>query len=125
MIRLGHGGRVDGNHAAVVAALRGAGIVVRSLAGVGNGMPDLICAIRRTTVLLEVKDPRQPPNKRKPTKAELDFMDEWPGHAYIVTTPEEAVRIVMECARPREGGDAAKEEQGASSAIQAGPGSPR
>lgn len=47
--------KVDGNHSEVVDALRRAGIAVRSMAGVGQGFPDLLCAFRDTLVLLEVK----------------------------------------------------------------------
>jgi hypothetical protein len=99
MNRRGHAGRTDGNHTAVMDALRKAGILVRSLAMVGGGMPDLLCGFRGTLVLIEVKDGDKVPSARKLTAAELEFVATWP-RTYVVTTPEEAVRVVVEAARP-------------------------
>lgn len=92
---------VDGNHAAVVAALRHAGIGVLSLAGVGNGCPDLLCAFRDVTVLLEVKNPdsdRGAPSKV--SKGTAEFIASWPGLVYVVWSAEEAVRVVVDAAGP-------------------------
>jgi hypothetical protein len=92
-------GKVDANHGAVVDALRRAGILVRSLASVGDGMPDLLCAFRGTLCLLEVKDGDKAPSARKLTAAELEFVATWPA-TYVVHSPNEAVRVVVEAARP-------------------------
>jgi len=92
---------VDGNHAEVVKALRRCGIGVLSLAAVGSGIPDLLVAFRGVTVLLEIKNPdsdRGAPSKVKQNT--LDFLASWPGKAYVVWSPEEAVRVVVEAARP-------------------------
>lgn len=92
---------IDGNHTAVVAALRRAGIAVLSLAAVGKGCPDLLCAFRDTTVLLEVKNPdsdRGAPSKV--SQATVDFIAQWPGKVYVVWSPEEAVRVVVDAAQP-------------------------
>jgi Holliday junction resolvase len=94
---------VDGNHAAVMQALRNAGIAARSLAGVGNDFPDVIAAFRGVNVLLEVKNPdsdRGAPSKL--TKEQLEFIESWPGPAYVVWSPKEAVDVVIEAARPPE-----------------------
>jgi Holliday junction resolvase len=92
--------RTDGNHQEIMRELRKAGIAVRSLAAMGDGLPDLLCAFREVTVLLEVKDGALPPSERKLTAAEIEFFATWPGKAYVVTSPEEAVRVVVEAARP-------------------------
>lgn len=94
--------RTDGNHTQVVDALRKAGIAVISLAALGDGVPDLLCAFREVSVLLEVKNPdsdRGAPSKVKQNT--LDFLASWPGLAYVVWSAEEAVRVVVEAARPR------------------------
>ena len=91
--------RLDGNHAEIVEALHRAGIQVRSMAEVGKGFPDLLVAFRGVLCLLEVKDGRLPPSERQPTKAELGFISTWP-RTYVVTSAEEAVRVVIEAARP-------------------------
>lgn len=93
--------KVDGNHGDVVKALRDVGVAVKSLASVGGGMPDLLCGLRGINVLLEVKDGSKPPSERRLTAAEAEFIATWPGPVYVVTSPEEAVRVVVEAARPR------------------------
>ena len=98
------GGHLDRNHQAVVKALRDFGILVRSLAGVGDGCPDLLVGFRGVLVLLEVKDPTSS-RGTKLTKAEAEFISTWP-RAYIVTSGDEAVRVVVEAARP--GGEGAR-----------------
>lgn len=87
--------RVDDNQAAVVAALRKAGISVRSLAAVGDGVPDLLCGFRGRNVLLEVKDGSKPASDQRLTAREFDFFATWCGCAYIATSPENAVKIVL------------------------------
>jgi len=93
--------RTDANHQEIVAALRRAGIAVKSLAAVGKGMPDLLVAFRGVNVLLEVKDGSKPESERQLTADEQDFFDTWPGPRFIVTRPEEAVLVVYEAARPK------------------------
>ena len=90
--------KVDGNHGEVVEALRKAGIAVRSMAMVGQGFPDLLCAFRDTLVLLEVKDGSLPPSARALTKQEAEFIAAWPK-TYVVTSPQEAIAVVVEAAR--------------------------
>jgi hypothetical protein len=92
MRRLGHSGRVDGNHAEVVKALRRAGIAVTSLAAVGKGVPDLLACFRGVLVLLEVKRPGE-----KPNAVQEAFAATFP--VKVVTTPEDAVLAVVEAAR--------------------------
>lgn len=93
-------GKVDGNHGEVMQALRGLGCVVKSLAAVGGGFPDLLVGFRGVLVLLEVKDGSLPPSKRKLTTDQAEFVATWPA-TYVVESPDEAVRVVVEAARPR------------------------
>lgn len=61
----------------------------------------MLCAFRDVTVLLEVKNPdsdRGTPSKV--SQVTVDFIASWPGKAYVVWSPEEAVRVVIEAARP-------------------------
>lgn len=101
----GEGGEVrraaktDANHSDVVTYLRHAGVLVRSLAAVGDGMPDLLCAYRGVICLLEVKDGDKAPSARKLTVAESEFVRTWP-RTYVVTSPAEALSVVVEAARP-------------------------
>lgn len=98
MARPPRGGHKDGNHDAVVKGLRDFGATVLSLAGVGNGCGDLLVAYRGTICVLEIKDPDSS-RGTKLSKAEAEFIAEWP-RAYVVTSAEEAIRVVVEAARP-------------------------
>ena len=54
--------QVDGNHAEIVTALRSvAGVSVCSLAGLGDGVPDLLVGARGLSYLCEVKDGEKTP----------------------------------------------------------------
>lgn len=86
--------RTDGNHAAIVAALRSIGASVVSLADIGNGCPDLLVGYRGQNLLLEVKDGRKPPSARKLTPAERKFFDDWRAPIYIVYSEVDAVTLV-------------------------------
>jgi hypothetical protein len=90
----------------VVKALRDFGVLVKSLAGVGDGCADLLVAYRGKLAMLEVKDGSRVPSERRLTKAEAEFVATWPS-VYVVTSPEEAVQVVVEAARP--GGCACRE----------------
>lgn len=87
-------GKTDANHTAIVAALRSIGASVVSLADIGNGCPDLIVGFRGQNLLLEVKDGKQPPSKRKLTPDEVKFFDEWRGAVHIVYSETDAVSLV-------------------------------
>lgn len=87
--------KVDANQAAIVQALRGMGAACCSTATLGNGAPDLLCAFRSALVWLEVKVPGEQLNA-----AQRAFHASWPGVIHVVTSPEEAMRVVAEAARP-------------------------
>lgn len=83
--------QTDGNQAAIVAALRKVGASVAITAEVGGGYPDLTVGYRLRTYLLEVKDPRQQPNKQRLTEAQEEFHRNWHGAPiHIVRTVEQA-----------------------------------
>lgn len=87
--------KVDSNQPAIVAALREAGAQVQSLVRVGDGCPDLLVTYRRQCFLLEVKDPSQPPSKRRLTPLEASwharFATPW---LRVVETPDEALEAI-------------------------------
>jgi hypothetical protein len=86
--------RVDGNQAEIVKALRAIGASVQHLHAVGQGCPDLLAALAGRNVLLEVKDPKQPPSKRKLTDDEAVWFGAWKGEAYVVETATEAIECL-------------------------------
>lgn len=88
MNRRGHAGKVDANHGEIVDALRAMGVVCRSLAGVGDGMNDLLCAVPAATFLIEVKISGQ-----KLTPKQKRWHQECPWRNHLVYTAEQAVAI--------------------------------
>lgn len=83
----GHRGKVDGNHAAIVEALRKSGWQVLSLASIGDGCPDLLIHHQyRGWRLVEVK---LTIGKLRPSQ-EL-FMSRWP--VTIVRSVQEALDL--------------------------------
>lgn len=83
--------RADRNQPEIVKALRDAGCRVVPTHAVGQGVPDLIVDYHGRTCLIEIKDPLQPPSKRRLTPAQAEFHAAWTGPIYIVESPERAV----------------------------------
>jgi hypothetical protein len=82
---------VDANQAEIVKALRKIpGVRVRSLAAVGDGVPDLLVGYRGRNWLLECKDPSKPPSKRKLTEDQDEFFAVWTGQVAKIETIDDA-----------------------------------
>jgi len=92
--------RTDANHEAIVRALRKVGATAISLAAIGKGCPDVLAGFRGRNLLLEIKDGAKPPSERKLTSDQVAFHESWAGQVVVVTSVEEAVRVVVESARP-------------------------
>lgn len=87
--------RIDANQPAIVHALRLAGCSVEHLHQVGEGCPDLLCAIAGDqTFLIEVKDGAKPAADRKLTKDQVVWHARWRGRVHIVTNVDEALAVV-------------------------------
>jgi hypothetical protein len=87
--------KVDANHDAVVCALRAAGAVVHSLAGLGNGIPDLLIAFRGQTLLMEVKDGAKVKSAQKLKPLQVEFFKTWTGGPLsVVDSPDAALRAI-------------------------------
>lgn len=87
--RTGHNGKVDANQTAIADALRAAGVIVRSLAGVGDGMNDLLCIVPQATFLIECKVPGE-----KLTPLQLKWHKTAPWRNHIAFNVEQALAIV-------------------------------
>lgn len=87
--------RVDANQAEIVRVLRACGCPVRVMSDVGRGFPDLLVGRRGVFVLFEVKDGEKPPSKRRLTKDEQRFFDDWAGYPrYKVESVDDALAVV-------------------------------
>jgi hypothetical protein len=88
--------KIDANHTDVVNALRNVGAGVQSLAGVGDGCPDLLVAFRGAWHVLEVKDGSKPPSHRKLTPAEQMWLLRFDELApvFVVNSADEALEAI-------------------------------
>lgn len=86
--------KVDANQEQVVSALRAAGAIVQSLAAIGKGCPDLLCAFRGNLFLLEVKDGSKVPSAQKLTDAQQKWHQAWGALVEVVNSPEQALQAI-------------------------------
>ena len=97
-MRRGHQGRVDGNQAAIVDALRQIpGVTVLLLSAVGRGCPDICAGVKGKNYLLEVKAPGGPrggTSRQALTDPEREWHRTWRGQAAIVTSIEQALYAI-------------------------------
>jgi hypothetical protein len=88
---------IDDNQTEIVEALRDAGASVQILSGVGQGCPDLLVGHKFKNLLLEVKDGRKIPSKRKLTTDEKEWHDAWRGSVLIVESIDQALAAIGVC----------------------------
>jgi hypothetical protein len=87
-------GRIDGNQAQIVRALRQVGATVLSLADMGDGCPDLLVGLRGWNYLLEIKDGNASPSEQRLTEDQERWHKIWAGQVCIVRSPEEAIKAI-------------------------------
>lgn len=80
----------------VVTALRSVGAGIQSLAGVGDGCPNLLVAYHGLWHVLRVKDGSNPPIHRKLTPAEQMWLMRFDELApvYVVNSADEALEVI-------------------------------
>ena len=83
-------GKIDENQRLIVAALRDVGASVVSLASVGNGCPDVLCAYHGVNYLLEIKRDE----KATLTDDQKIFHSRWNTPISVVITVEDALRAI-------------------------------
>jgi hypothetical protein len=87
--------RVDANQKKLVALMRRIpGLTVAHTHTIGDGFVDLVCGFKGQNFLFEVKDPAQPPSKRKLTPDEEVFHAKWTGSIHIVETIDDVLKII-------------------------------
>lgn len=85
--------RTDDNQTAVADELRARGLSVDTrCAKIGGGFPDMVVGWRGLTVLVELKNPDQPPSKQRLTDDERAWIESWRGAAIVATDAEEIIR---------------------------------
>ena len=94
MPRFTAGSRLDDNQPELVRQLRAIGASVTSTAGVGDGFPDICVGWRGQNYLLEIKDPKKIPSRRKLTPDEKEWHDRWGGQVAVVETFEDCLQVL-------------------------------
>jgi hypothetical protein len=88
--------KVDANQPDIVKTFRAMGCSVWITSGLGQGAPDLVVGGQGWCVPVEVKDGSQPPSKRRLTKDEEKWKQDWIGPYAIVETQEQAHQLVSD-----------------------------
>lgn len=88
--------RIDANQPEIVDALRKAGASVRPTHMVGAGFPDLVVGYGKQTFLVEVKDGSKARSRQRLTEDQIDFFDEWRGHAVVINSVDAALAWLAE-----------------------------
>lgn len=83
--------RIDGNQNDVVKELRMMGCSVAISSVMGKGFPDIAVGYHGRNYMFEIKDPAQPPSKRKLTPDEKNWHEKWRGNVKIILTAQEAM----------------------------------
>lgn len=86
--------KVDGNHAEIVNALRQAGVGVCDLSRAGEGVPDLLASYRNRWFLLEVKNGKNPPSKRRLRPKQEEWQAAHHAPVHVVNSVDEALEAV-------------------------------
>jgi len=88
--------RIDANQHEVVDVFRRMGFSVLFLHQVGGGCPDILIAKNWQSYLVEIKDGKKSPSKRKLTIDQEKFHETWNGDIFIVESVEEAISLAHE-----------------------------
>ncbi len=87
--------RIDANQNTLVAQMRQIpGLTVRITSQVGEGFVDAVIGYRGHSHLLEIKDPNQPPSKRRLTPDEKQFHESFTGSIHVVETIDDVLKII-------------------------------
>ena len=86
--------RVDATQGEIVDTFTEAGFSVVSLAGVGNGCPDLLVALPGVNLLVECKSDQQVPSKRTLNEKQVKFHEAWQGPICVVENRSQAEEVI-------------------------------
>lgn len=86
--------RIDRNQPEIVAALRKVGVSVQHLHQVGNGCPDILCAVNDSVFLIEIKDGAKSPSEQKLTPDQVSWHAAWNAPVHIANSIDAALAVV-------------------------------
>lgn len=87
--------KADGNQPELVEQIRDLpGVKVVLTHVIGNGFPDCIISFRGFNYMCEIKNPSQPPSKRKLTPDEEEFHKNWTGQIAVIMTLDDVLEMI-------------------------------
>lgn len=86
--------RTDENHREVSDYFRALGCSVHSTHRVGDGFPDIVVGTVGLNLLVEIKDGRKPPSRRRLTGDERRFVESWRGRVEIVESMDDVTDLI-------------------------------
>lgn len=86
--------RIDQNQNEIVKLLRKMGATVLILSDVGKGCPDILVALNKYNVLVEIKNGESPPSQRFLTLDEQKFFNMWKGEVIVIKNKDEAIELL-------------------------------
>jgi len=86
--------RRDGNQAEFCEDMHTIGATAVDLSSIGGGCPDVLVGWYAINWLFELKNPDQPPSKRRPRKTQVEFKHNWKGQYLLVETSEDAMQAM-------------------------------
>ena len=91
--------RIDANQGDIVNAFRRMGCTVHPTHMIGQGFPDIVVGVAGANLLVEIKDGRKVPSKRKLTPDEKAWHDRWRGTVHIVESGADVEELVNKTRR--------------------------
>jgi Holliday junction resolvase len=89
-----YGAKKDANHKELVVALEKMGVGVVDTSEKGGGFPDLICAVKFETLLVEIKNLKTAYGRRGLNDLQKKFAEEWTGGpVYVITSLDDCVLL--------------------------------
>lgn len=85
--------KVDSNQQEIIAAFRRAGATVKPVHTVKKFV-DIVVGINGKNLLVEIKDGKKAPSKRKLTEGEQEFHEGWKGRVHIVESVDDVARML-------------------------------
>ena len=88
--------KADANAKDIDRELESRGASVAKTDGVGVGFPDRVIGLNGRNFLLEYKDGKKPLSKQRLNEYQQQWHKRWKGQVAVVTSPEQAVKVVFE-----------------------------
>lgn len=86
--------KVDSNQKEIVESLRRHGATVLIVSQLKNCF-DILVGYNGVNFIMEIKDGKLPPSKKRLTTGELEFKNKWKGgNYYVVESVEQAIEII-------------------------------